>query len=307
MSEKGCMMLDESIRGKYVGAGLVLLSAVGFGFLPIFALYAYESGITVMTLLILRFTIAAACFFGYIGVKRETWRVTRRELFFFLILGGGLYTAQSSLYFSSVKYIPTALAALLLYLYPLFVAILAFVIDKERFSGKMLVAAVLSLSGMAVVLKAPISTIDWYGAAMAASAAGVYSLYILLSNRVLATVPPVLTSAYVAAFASLSLVLLGITTGAARFDFPVTAWPAIIAVALVSTVLAMATFFGGIKLLGPARASLISTVEPVITAGCAAVLFGEQLAALQYFGGILVLAGAVLVILERQNKKEDCI
>ena len=37
------------------GYGLILLSATGFAFIPIFALYAYDSGVTVTTLLFLRY------------------------------------------------------------------------------------------------------------------------------------------------------------------------------------------------------------------------------------------------------------
>ena len=63
----------------------------------------------------------------------------------------------------------------------------------------------------------------------------------------------------------------------------------------------MATFFAGMERIGATRASILSTVEPVVTIGCSALLLGERLSCLQGFGAILVLAGAVWVVWQRQQ------
>ena len=58
----------------YKGAIILLLSAFGFGLLPIFALFAYKANINVTTLLFLRFSFGALLFFvyGYSDRKRHT-------------------------------------------------------------------------------------------------------------------------------------------------------------------------------------------------------------------------------------------
>ena len=65
--------------------------------------------------------------------------------------------------------------------------------------------------------------------------------------------------------------------------------------ALIATVIPVATFLGGLKLIGPTDASMLSTLEPVVTVLLAALLFGELLQPLTLFGGGLILAAVVLL------------
>jgi len=63
----------------------------------------------------------------------------------------------------------------------------------------------------------------------------------------------------------------------------------------VSTVAAILCFFAGLARVGPSAASILSTLEPLVTVALAAAAFGESLGAVQQVGGALVL-GAVLVM-----------
>jgi drug/metabolite transporter (DMT)-like permease len=69
----------------------------------------------------------------------------------------------------------------------------------------------------------------------------------------------------------------------------------ILAIALVSTVLPVVAFMLGLRSVGAATASIVSTFEPVVTVALAVALFGEGLGPVQAFGGALVL-GAVVVL-----------
>ncbi len=64
-------------------------------------------------------------------------------------------------------------------------------------------------------------------------------------------------------------------------------------IAVVSTVGAVGLFFAGLQRVGPTAASILSTVEPLVTVGLAFVVFGESLGATQLAGGALVLLGCV--------------
>ena len=287
-----------SIPMQQVGLGilLVFLSAFGFGLMPIFALFAYRGGVNVVTLLFLRFFIAAICFLVYLLARRTRWHVSRRSLASLFILGSILYSVQSMFYFSAVQYIPASLAALILYLYPVLVALLAAVVEKEQISLQMVAAAVVSLVGIAVVLGAPLDQLDGGGMALAFGAALVYSVYITLGRRVVADVPAVVTSALVAAFAALSFLLFGSATQSLVFDISWSTWVVILGVVAFSTLLAMAAFFGGMERIGATRASILSTVEPVITIAFSALLLGESFTWIQAGGAMLVLAAAACVI-----------
>ncbi|MDR3566140.1 MAG: DMT family transporter [Negativicutes bacterium] len=289
----------------YTGVALVLFSTVGFGLMPIFALFTYQYGANVVTLLQLRFAFAALLLFCYLWRRGIKIAVSRRELGLLFILGSVLYACQSSLYFSAVLYIPASLAALLLYTYPVFVALLAVVFDKEKLSVVTLAAIVLSTAGLALVLGASPAAVNPLGVLMALGSAVVYSIYIVLGNRVVKNLSPMVTSAFAAMFAALSLSLSGLASGSLNYHLPPPAWLALAGIVAFSTIMAMLTLFRGLELIGPTKASILSTVEPLITFGFSALFFADRLTLAQIAGGLTVLVGAVLAVKVRRKTGDD--
>jgi drug/metabolite transporter (DMT)-like permease len=117
------------------GAGvlLVLISAVSFGFMAIFARLAYAQGVGVDELLFLRF-LSAFLIMGAILVASQRMVLPRGgDLLMLIALGALAYFLQSTLYFTALLYSPVAIVALLLYTYPVFVTIGAFMLGWEKF------------------------------------------------------------------------------------------------------------------------------------------------------------------------------
>jgi len=87
------------------------------------------------------------------------------------------------------------------------------------------------------------------------------------------------------------MVLAGLVAGA---SLPGVAWgwAAVVAIAVVSTVVAILAFFAGLKRVGPGTGSIVSTLEPVVTVALAWAVLGEGLASIQLAGGALVLGSA---------------
>jgi drug/metabolite transporter (DMT)-like permease len=75
---------------------------------------------------------------------------------------------------------------------------------------------------------------------------------------------------------------------------PAAAWPGLVGVGVVSTFLAIQTFYEGAKRIGAAQAALVSTVEPIYTIALAALLFGERLGPIQLGGGTLIIIGVLI-------------
>jgi drug/metabolite transporter (DMT)-like permease len=107
---------------------------------------------------------------------------------------------------------------------------------------------------------------------------------------------PALLSALVCTGATISL-----TTGSTALGqlhpgaVTLAGWGWLASLAVVSTVGAVGLFFAGLHRVGPTTASILSTVEPLVTGLLAFLVFGETLTAVQVAGGALVL-GAVLVL-----------
>ncbi|MGI9538814.1 MAG: DMT family transporter, partial [Miltoncostaeaceae bacterium] len=101
----------------------------------------------------------------------------------------------------------------------------------------------------------------------------------------------IMTTATAAVYAVLVLV-----TGRSLspFDVPDGVWLPLLGFGLVATAIAIQTFYAGVKRVGGARASLLSTVEPVYTVVLAMILFGERLTPMQIVGGALVIFAVIL-------------
>ena len=291
------------------GVLLVLLSAFGFGLIPIFALFAYRGDINVPTLLFIRFMLAALFFLAYIFYKFRRITLKPRDLFYLFLLGGVCYTAQSTLYFSAVRYISPTLAALLLYTYPVYVMLLAALIDRERLTRLTVASVSISFFGVLLILGTSYGQINGSGIALALSAAVVYSVYIMLGNRVIKTIPPVVTSTFIALFAGIGVAVTSLFSERLDFSFSPGTWVHIFGLVIFATLIAILFFFRGIELLGPTKASILSMTEPLFTTICAVILFQDRLTLLQALGGAAVLTGAVLITKARQElpreEKED--
>ncbi|MGG4440855.1 DMT family transporter [Brevibacillus fortis] len=288
----------------YVGVLYIFGSAAGFGVMSIFAVYAYEAGVSVSTLLFLRFLLATALFFGLLLWRKEPLRLEKRQVLAMFCLGGILYTLQSLSFFSAVKYIPTSMAALLLYTFPVFVAILSYFVEKERLTRKTVIAMLITLVGLGLVLGLSFGGIHPVGVLLALAAALFYSVYIVVGNRVVKGVSSYVTSAYIALFAAISTFFIALKDGGVDLSFAVQGWWALLGIVVFSTVVAISFFFRGLQLIGSTKASVLSTLEPVVTFGFSALLFGEAFSLLQLLGGCAVLVGAALIVSGKGSEPE---
>jgi drug/metabolite transporter (DMT)-like permease len=204
--------------------------------------------------------------------------------------------AKAGLYFSALERMDASLLALILYIYPALVLIGAVAVGRERASARRLTALLIALTGTALVLVGAASgSLDALGTAMGFGSALAYTVYILVGDRAGVGVPPIALSAFVCLGATCTFALASVMHGGPQLTFGAEGWAWVVAIAIVSTVAAILCFFAGLARVGPSAASILSTLEPVVTVALAATAFGESLGAVQVVGGALVL-GAVLVM-----------
>ena len=287
-------------RDRLVGVAFIVLSALAFGAMAILARAAYADGVDTPTLLALRFSIAAAC----LGIIARTQRIAMprgRDLAAVAALGGAGYGAQAATFFVALTLAPAGLVALLLYLHPALVALLATLLLGERMTPAKLGALAVALAGMTLTVAPALSvgTTDAFpqlpaGIGLALAAAAIYSLYIVLGTPLAARVQPVALSTIVVASAAVVFLLAAAVSGP-RLPSTPSGWLAVCGIALVSTVAAITLFFGGLARIGPTQASTLSTIEPVFTVVLAALLLDERIGVAQLAGGALILAAVVLL------------
>ena len=279
-----------------MGPLLCLLSAAGFGAMGIFGKLAYDAGVEVGDLLLVRFALASVLLLAVAQATGALSRLSRRAVVVGLAMGGVGYAAQSGLFFLALERMDASLLALVLYVYPALVLAGAVALGRERVTARRVVALGVALAGVALVLAGAASgRVDALGAAMGFAAALVYSSYILVGDRVTVGIPLVALVALVCTGATCTFAVASAVRGGPELAFGAAGWGWIGCIVLVSTVGAILTFFAGLARIGPSAASILSTLEPVVTVALAAAAFGESLSAVQLAGGALVLSAVVVM------------
>ena len=287
-------------RRRAVGVACIVASALAFGAMAILARFAYASGVDTATLLALRFTIAAALMFAL--VRRRAAPLPRGGMLGAVVALGALgYGGQAFTFFTALTLAPAGLVALLLYLHPALVALLAASFLRERLTRTKILALAMALVGMALTVGPALAGGDGgaqgaqpAGIAFGVAAAVIYAVYIVVGARVGRRVAALPLATVVIAAAACVFVAWAAWRGPA---WPATAagWLAILGIAILSTVVAITLFFAGLDRIGPTRASTLSTIEPLFTVLLAAAVLGETIAPVQLAGGALILAAVVLL------------
>jgi drug/metabolite transporter (DMT)-like permease len=276
---------------RLVGIVLVVVSAATFGTLAIFGRYAYADGMDTLTILFLRFSLAAILMLALLFVRREG--LPRGSVLLRLIGMGALgYVGQTFAYLTALKYASAGLVALLLYLYPIFVALLAAQVLREPITEVKRLALGLALVGTALTV-GPMSG-QLTGILLAVTGAVIYSIYIIVGTDVMRHVSAVQSSAVIFAAAALSAGLLMMVNGP---HLPATGegWAAIISIVVIATLIPVAAFLVGLRRIGPTNAAMLSTLEPVVTVLLAYWWLNEMLTPVALIGGGLILIAVLLL------------
>jgi len=286
------------------GILLVLISAVCYGFIPIFTLYAYEEGVTTLDFLFYRFLVATVVFFLYLLLRRIRIRLNRAQVFRLFILGGVFNLLQAVFFVAAIKYISAGLNTLLFFIHPLLVA-LFYYFRGEKLSRGTAAAIFVSFGGLALVLGASLGRVNSLGIVLSLGAAVCYTAFIVLGNRVVEDIDPVVMSTFISLFTVVSLLLLSGIEGGLGTPATVKGWLAAAGCGIVTSNIALFTFFSGITAVGATTASIISNLEPVTAVVLSALLFSQRLTGMQCWGGALILAGGAIAVLSKKNTASE--
>lgn len=276
--------------GRWRGVVWIVASATGFGAMAIFAKLAYRDGVSLATMLFLRFAIAGTLLASLGIVQGMRWP-RGRDLAWLVAMGALGYVGQAYCYFSALQYASAGVVALLLYLYPAIVTILSALLFGWPIGRGRTWAVALALAGTALTVGGDLHSQTW-GIVLGAGAALIYSAYILAGAGVMQRIAPFPAATVVMLSAA---VVYGVAAGREGLVLPsgTGGWLAVVAIALFSTLLAILGFFKGMERLGAADASTLSTLEPLVTLALAAFVLDEAIGAVQLLGSVLILAAVI--------------
>ncbi len=286
---------DRFDRRRRAGLAACLVSATGFGALPVLGKAAYDAGLGPLSLLWGRFGLAAIAFWLLVFGVRPA-RPPVRYVVTGLCMGAFGYALEAGLFFAALERIDASLVELLLYAYPAIVTAVALASGREAPSHRLLSALGLATLGVILVFAGSLASgVDPVGLAMGLGAAIVYSAYILTGERVVPVMHPVLLAALVATGAAASFTVVGLVSGGLPHPRTADGWTSVAVIAAVATVVPMAALFAGIARVGAPTASIVSTFEPVVTVVLAGLVLGETLSLVEATGAACVIAAVRLL------------
>jgi drug/metabolite transporter (DMT)-like permease len=192
------------------------------------------------------------------------------------------------------RYITSSLTAILVAAMPLMVALLSlrFVPDEHLTRGRS-AGLVLGLGGVVALLGVDIAgrSSELFGASLVLIATLGYAVAPIIVSRRLADLDPLGPVAASLAVGSIALLPFAIANWPTRMVEPA-AWIAIAVLGVVCTAVGLIVFFRLIAEAGPARAAVITYVNPLVAVLVGVLTLGERLSAASFVGLLLILVGS---------------
>ena len=281
----------------------LLLIALMMGANHVAARLAFNHGTDVATAVVFRSGVTALVLVVILMVQRVPLRFTQRHKRMLPVIGL-LVGVQSLCIYSSVARLPVALALLAFNTYPIWTALWALVIYRQRPERSLLLAMPVILLGLALALDV-LGAASGLGASgqwarigagvgFAIAAAATFGLALVVTQHEAADVDGRVRTATTLSLAGLvALAMVGAQGG---FHFPQAAmgWWGLAALSLLYGT-AFTIMFTLLPKLGVVGNSAIMNVEPVFALALAWLLLGQTIAPVQVAGALLVV-GAVLAL-----------
>ena len=281
---------------------LIFAAAALWGLIGPFAKLAFQEGVTPLEVAFWRAVLAWLCF-GPQAIWQRQVRVAASDLPALGLFGlTGVFLFYGS-YQLAVQKGGAALASVLLYTAPAWVAVMAGLFFKERMTRIKTAALVLTLIGVALVSLGSGGGLSSTSGQMAGAvfyglvAGFTYSLYYIFGKH--------FGAKYAAATVFLYILPIGAVCLLPWLDFTPksgTAWWAMAWVALLSTYGAYHCYYAGLKHLEAGRAAIAATLEPVVAALVAFFWWGEFFSPAGYIGSGLIIAAVILMVTDRPEK-----
>lgn len=283
---------------------LIVAAAVCWGTIPIFYHVMSAAGLSSMQTITMRFVFAAFGYVAYLLIRDPSMLRIKRPAHLLYFLGTGVCSLAlfNFCYITCIRYAGVAVAALLLYTAPAFVLVMSALLFRERMSARGLIALVMTVLGCAFVAGA------FTGSGLSMTPAALlwglgsgfgYALYSIFGKYALRHYGAETITAYTAVFAAISTLPLSKPASLIRLAASPSVLLSALGCAFVCTVLAYLLYTAGLAKVPAGRASILSTVEPVVATLLGVLLLHESMTADKLCGIILVL-GAIVVLNTQQ-------
>ncbi len=296
------------------GTLMVLLAGCCFGSIGPLTIIARREGASVQTVQAWRYIVAAALLVSigrYLDNKRKLKHnavdhipksvysnvPNKRPWFHPLILltAGSGQSVVATLSLWALDWVTAATAAFLFYTFPVWVTIITAARGIERITPVRIVALLVALSGIAAMVGTPSAgNMHPAGVALAVGAAIIYAAYIPVLGVLQQGREPLDIARAISTGGALLFSVWAFSTTGLFYSIGIIEWLASAGQGVLSAI-AFLGFLGGLRILGPVRAAITSTIEPFWTTLLGVLILSQPAGSGTVIGGIAIVVAVLLL------------
>lgn len=285
-----------SIQTK--GILLAVISAICYGTNPLGALFLYEEGLNVNSVIFYRFAFATLFLAIFMLIQKRSFFITFKELLILIFLGL-LFGISSISLFSSFLYMDAGLASTILFVYPIFVAILMAIFFKEKSSIITILSISLAIIGVLFLSGSDEANVSKIGIILVLTSSLCYAIYIVIINQYL-KLTALKVTLYSMLFCTITIFIHSLFTQSSNImpleNFSM--WFYSIFLALVPTIISLLFLIKAIQIIGSTSASILGALEPLTAVLIGVLIFNEIITFWLIIGIVLILLAVVMIILK---------
>jgi drug/metabolite transporter (DMT)-like permease len=282
----------------------VLTAAFMWGVIGLFTKFVLAEGVSALEIAFWRAMFGWMFFLVHAAVAGQL-RAHRSDMPALLGFGVICVTLFYGAYQIAIRDVGMAMAAVLLYTAPAWVALLSRLVLKEEMTLVKAVCVAMTILGVACISLGPKlmsgSAIDLnlFGLAAGLLSGFTYALYYIFGKKFLYRYPTPTIFVYALPFGALLL-----WPFIHFVDKSLQTWGLLIGMALVTSYGAFSVYYAGLKRMDATHASVIATFEPLVAAVLAYAVFGEKFSLLGYAGSSLIIAAVLMVVLSGSRNRK---
>jgi drug/metabolite transporter (DMT)-like permease len=287
------------------GYGFVILAATCWAAGGSASKFLFNGGITPFQVVQLRLTISTAILALWLLWRhRNLFRIDVKDVPYFLVLGTLGMAAVNIAYLFAISRLNVAVAILLEYLAPIFIALHAVVFMRDRLTALMKVAIICAVAGCYLVAGAyniNILNMNIAGIISGLLAALTFAWWSVHGEYGMRRYNPWTVLFYAMLVAAVEWNILHPPLESLLHSYSTPIWFWIMFIAIIGTVLPFGFYYEGINLIRSTRASITSTLEPILAGVFAFIFLNEVMEPLQLVGGALVIAAVILLQIRQEH------
>ena len=280
------------------GVILAIISAICYGMNPLGALFLYEEGLNVNSVIFYRFIFASILLAIFMLIKKDSFYLKFKEIILLALLGL-LFGISAISLFNSFLYMDAGLASTVLFIYPIFVAIIMAIFFKEKNSIITILSIIFAFLGVVLLYESDGANVSNFGIFLVIVSSLCYAIYIVIINQYL-KISALKVTFYSMLFCTITILIHSF------FDSSLNIMPLInfnmwfytLFLALVPTIISLLFLIKAIQIVGSTSASILGALEPLTAVLIGVYVFNEKITFWLVIGIVFILFGVLLIVLK---------